>query len=231
MRRVTTDGRLLAAGVSALAFLVLATAALINRPDAPTPLAAAGEDSSPAATAAARAILDALDDVIPSHVEFHGAAPTIDNLGDKPRILIARLEGVGTAERLRTDGELHSPLDLAIERVLVDEVETPPGARYVTVGGTTAGGQTQTASGLGPPLEIGKRYLLFASPLILEDGTFDLRHLLVSYSLPIGADGADAARSSRGVEQRTALSTLIAQIESTAARQDWKPFPGRPVRR
>lgn len=155
---------------------------------------------------------------------IHRASPSIENLDSQPSIFIATVEGKGTGLRLsRYPDEVHTPLDLRIERVLVDEIDPPAGFRYVGYGGTTADGYTEVVAGMHPELEVGRRYVFYTVPLTREGGEYDPRYMTVNYAMPIDAEGRVEDIAAGGKRVKVALAEAIERIRRGAAEARWSP--------
>ncbi len=106
----------------------------------------------------------------------HRASPSIRNLRHEPSVFIATVRGKGAGLALRRHPlRIYTPLDLRVERVIVDEIDPPTGFRYVAYGGTTPRGECEVVGGMHPPVRVGERYVFFMAPLTPEGGGSDPR--------------------------------------------------------
>lgn len=156
---------------------------------------------------------------------IHRALPSIENLDNLPRVFVATVEGKRTGLRLReTTMRIYTPLDLRIERMIVDEIDTPAGFEYVSYGGTTAEGETEVIEGMHPPIEVGKRYLFYMVPLMTSDGRSDPKYMTVDYAMPISDAGeVEDFRPGDG-RIRLSLEEAIARIQRGAGEARWIPW-------
>jgi hypothetical protein len=141
-----------------------------------------------------------------------------------PRIFIARIEGTGRGVQLRR-GVLsnYTPIRLRVENMLVDEIETPTRMQYVLYGGTSSDGTVEVVQGMGPQVEVGKRYVLYTEPLITDDNGYDRAYMTVNYAAPVDDHGQVTDLTAGGKEIKVPLAQAIARIKRGAAEARWSP--------
>ena len=248
-----TAPRAIAAGLLAFALVALATVAIANGPRSRAPGEQARAGSAPAQQADPTWPVpptpisnEQADAIATRNARLYGpdpkatqegptlvdrSSPSIENLSVVPSVFIATVEGKQSGLELRRGVlRIYTPLDLRVERVIVDEIDPPAGFQYVAYGGITAEGEKEEVEGMHPPIGVGKRYLFFMVPLTVDGGGSDARYMTVNYAMRIGTQETVEDISPDGRPYKVGLAEAERRIRRLAAKAQWS-YPTGPFNR